>query len=125
VTKTSDTTRYRSVRLAIFSVGFLLSPLTPGNDALVNQLPSSLLAASLVGKGKGAAYSRLYLIFYILSNLLGIALMLVNTPELKRRFDVARKAFHHDRRRFALMVTLDLATLSAMWILGGLLLKRF
>ena len=110
-------------RLIVFYVGFALSPLTPGNDAVVNQLPSSLLAAALAGGSDGSSYTGFYVGFYILSNVLGVLLMLVNLPELRRRFRRLRHEFRHSRAKFFRTIALDIATLILMWVVGYAVLR--
>lgn len=59
---------------AVFSIGWLLSPLTLWNDAFIN-IPISYVCASLVTKFSDIDFLQSVLVFYWLSNLLGIGLM--------------------------------------------------
>jgi hypothetical protein len=107
------------LRWLVFYVGFALSPLTPGNDAIVNQIPASVLAAALSRYGP-LDYDVLYPGFYIGSNILGILMMLANLDELYRRWRRLRSAFREDRRRFACMLLLDALSFISVYIAGRL-----
>ncbi|HEY7222560.1 MAG TPA: hypothetical protein VH561_02940 [Micromonosporaceae bacterium] len=114
---------WRYARRAAFYVGFLLSPLTPGNDALVNQLPSALLAGLVAHGRTGATFSEWYITFYIASNVLGILLMLTSLPELRRRWSDLRRLFLTDRKRFGRIVLVDVLTFAA-FLVAGLVVSR-
>ena len=58
----------------VFFVGWLLSPLTFWNDAIVN-IPISYLCASLTSRFIPGHFVVLTLIYYWLSNILGLLMM--------------------------------------------------
>ena len=62
------------IKNTIFFIGWILSPLTFWNDAFVN-IPVSYLCASLTVKFIKADFLFLVLLFYWISNLFGILLM--------------------------------------------------
>lgn len=76
-------------RIGMFclTVGFLLSPLTPGNDLLVNILPSYVLAVGLlrVWPSAGWEVADVALGFYFASNVLGVLMLLVGGWLLGKR----------------------------------------
>lgn len=59
---------------SLFFIGWLLSPLTFWNDAFVN-IPIAYILASLAYRVGRFDFVRSVLIFYWLSNILGIAIM--------------------------------------------------
>jgi hypothetical protein len=97
-----------------------LSPLTPGNDAIVNQLPSSLLAASLAHGRSGSTYQVLYVSIYIASNVIGILMMLVNLPEFRRKWQQLRRLRREQPARLLLLIAIDVLTFVAYFVLGRL-----
>jgi hypothetical protein len=111
---------WAAVRWFLFYVGLFLSPLTPGNDAIVNQLPSSLLAAAIAHKSSGPSYHSLYVLFYVASNILGLLLMLVNYPELKLRWARLVRAWREKRSRFVWLVIADIAAFAFFFFVGRL-----
>jgi hypothetical protein len=70
---------YRS----IFFLGWLLSPLTFWNDALIN-IPFAYLCANLVFSLAGFDFLPMVLVFYWLSNILGIVLMYLSGRAIAR-----------------------------------------
>lgn len=60
---------------AIFVIGWLLSPLTVWNDAVVN-LPISYVCAGLVRRLVPVSFLALTIVFYWLTNIIGILMML-------------------------------------------------
>lgn len=66
--------RRRGWRWALFTVGFLLSPLTPWNDAWVN-IPLSVLFAPAVQAVARVGLLPALLLSYLFTNVLGIVLM--------------------------------------------------
>lgn len=62
------------LKRAIFFAGWLLSPLTFWNDAIVN-IPIAYVLASLARRVFRADFLILVLVFYWISNLLGLVLM--------------------------------------------------
>lgn len=60
----------------VFFIGWLLSPLTLWNDAFVN-IPISYIAANLLFRFIPADFFLLVIIFYWLSNIFGLLLMLM------------------------------------------------
>ncbi|MFA6142381.1 MAG: hypothetical protein WC738_03700 [Candidatus Omnitrophota bacterium] len=68
----------------IFFLGWLLSPFTFWNDAFVN-IPISYIAANLVFRAVHIKFMTLVLIFYWLSNGLGILLMYLTGRKLMGR----------------------------------------
>lgn len=63
-----------ALKRGIFFVGWLLSPLTFWNDALVN-IPISYLCASITSRIIPGNFIVLTLIYYWLSNILGLWMM--------------------------------------------------
>jgi len=61
---------------AIFFLGWLLSPLTSWNDAFIN-IPFAYLCASLVFRLAHFDFLPMVLVFYWISNILGIVLMFI------------------------------------------------
>lgn len=59
---------------ALFFIGWLLSPFTFWNDAIVN-IPISYLCANLAARYTRLSFLSLVLVFYWLSNGLGIVIM--------------------------------------------------
>jgi hypothetical protein len=108
----------KSVRWTLFYLGLLLSPFTPGNDAVINQLPAAFLAALLAHGKAGGMYSTLYISFYLASNILGILLMLVNLPELQRRWNRLKQLRRNEPRKFWALIALDVATFVLFFLLG-------
>ena len=70
---------YRS----LFFLGWLLSPLTFWNDAFIN-IPLAYLCASLVFGLAHFPFLPMVLVFYWLSNILGLALMYVSGRAIAR-----------------------------------------
>ncbi len=68
---------------AVFFIGWLLSPLTFWNDMFVN-IPLSYICASLAVRVIPADFFLLVLIFYWLSNILGLYLMYASGRRLIR-----------------------------------------
>ena len=58
------------------TIGFILSPFSWWNDAVVN-IPLALALASIVGQLTGISVSKLFVAFYWLSNIAGVLLMLL------------------------------------------------
>lgn len=110
-------------RWLIFFVGFQLSPLTPGNDAIVNQLPSSLLAAALTHSRSGSAYQILYVSIYIVSNIIGILMMLVNLPELRRKWQQIARLRREQPAKLLLLIGIDILTFAGYFVLGRLVVS--
>lgn len=65
----------------IFFIGWLLSPLTFWNDTFVN-IPISYLCAVLTARVIRADFLLLVLVFYWLSNILGLVLMVASGSKL-------------------------------------------
>lgn len=61
----------------IFFIGWLLSPLTFWNDAFVN-IPIAYLLATLTIRFIKADFSALVLVFYWLTNIIGIVVMVIS-----------------------------------------------
>ena len=76
----------------VFFIGWLLSPLTLWNDALIN-IPLAYLCASLVFRLAHLDFAILMLVFYWLSNLLGLAMMYVSGREVGKEEGYTLKAF--------------------------------
>lgn len=70
---------YRS----LFFLGWLLSPLTFWNDAFIN-IPLAYLCASLFYRLAHFDFLFMTLVFYWLSNILGIALMYISGKAIAR-----------------------------------------
>ncbi|MCX5665486.1 MAG: hypothetical protein NT036_00320 [Candidatus Omnitrophica bacterium] len=79
------------IKNAVFFIGWLLSPLTFWNDAFVN-IPISYLCAWLTIKLIKADFLLLVLIFYWLSNGLGIILMYFSGKSIMRDKDTRSNA---------------------------------
>ena len=62
------------LKRGVFFVGWLLSPLTFWNDALIN-IPISYLCASLTSRVLPGNFIVLTLVYYWLSNVLGLCMM--------------------------------------------------
>lgn len=71
----------RWFRWLTFVFGWLLSPLTPWNDALLN-LPIAYVMASLVVRVVPNSFSLALLVFYWLTNLAGILMVLWSGHQL-------------------------------------------
>jgi hypothetical protein len=108
-------------RWLIFFIGFQLSPLTPGNDAVINQLPSSLLAATLTHDKSGSTYQYLYLSIYIISNIIGILMMLVNFPDFRRKWQRFSQLRREQPTKLLLLVGIDVLTFIGYFVLGRLI----
>lgn len=66
---------------AMFFLGWLLSPFTFWNDAFLN-IPLSYICANLAVKIFPANFLFLVLVFYWLSNIVGVALMLISGKKI-------------------------------------------
>jgi hypothetical protein len=106
----------------LFYLGFALSPLTPWNDALVNQLPSAVIA-SWIHHATGQNFQAWYVACYVATNILGFLLMLPNVGELVRRWRRVAALYREDRRRLCRMLAFDILTFAAFAIVGQLLLN--
>ncbi len=62
------------IRNTVFFIGWLLSPLTFWNDAFIN-IPLSYLAASMVVKLFGVDFLITVIVFYWISNFIGLSMM--------------------------------------------------
>jgi len=71
------------IKNGVFFIGWMLSPLTFWNDAFVN-IPISYLCASLAIRFIKADFLFLVLIFYWLSNGLGILMMYLSGKSIMR-----------------------------------------
>jgi hypothetical protein len=111
------------IRWIIFYIGLFLSPLTPGNDAIVNQLPSAFLAALLAHQATGTTYDALYVTFYVTSNILGVLLMLVNFPELQRRWRRILQLRREDQTKFWSVIAWDVFTFIIFFAAGKLVIS--
>jgi hypothetical protein len=107
----------------IFYIGFFLSPLTPWNDAIVNQVPSAFLAGLLVGPDNPASYKAWYVSCYVASNLLGLLLMLVNAGELRARWRRLVQLSRNHRWKFVGAATFDVFTFLLLYFMGSLVLS--
>jgi len=67
----------RFIKNAVFFMGWMLSPLTFWNDAFVN-IPISYISASIAKRFINADFLFLVLIFYWLSNIFGILMMILS-----------------------------------------------
>ncbi len=76
-------------KIAIFVLvlGYLLSPLSPGNDVLINILPSYALAL-LIEPLIPLSIVVITLIIYLLSNVLGIAMIAIAARFLTKHFEL-------------------------------------
>lgn len=106
-------------RWVIFYLGFFLSPLTPWNDAIVNQLPSAALAQAVSKAAGTGSYEVLYLSFYAASNVAGLLLMLVNYPELRRRWQLLVHMSRENLPKFVLAVVFDVVTFVVIYAFGS------
>jgi hypothetical protein len=68
---------------SVFFLGWLLSPLTPWNDAFIN-IPFAYLCASLVYRLAHFDFLPMVLVFYWISNILGIVLMVLGGSGIVR-----------------------------------------
>ena len=68
--------RHNSLAAVTGLVGYILSPFSPWNDAVVNVAPSVFLATWLFGTA-GRLHVIMSAVFYVLSNVLGIALLML------------------------------------------------
>jgi hypothetical protein len=107
---------------ALFYVGFVLSPLTPWNDALVNQLPSAVVAG-WIHHATGQNFQAWYIACYVATNILGLLLMLPNVGELVRRWRHVAALYREDRCRLYRMLAFDILTFAVFAIAGQLLLN--
>ena len=75
----------RFLNRAVFLIGWLLSPFTTWNDVLIN-IPLAYISASLFIKVFHGHFALLVIIFYWLSNALGLGLMyLAGRNEIKQK----------------------------------------
>ena len=83
----------RHIYRLIFLIGWLLSPFTLWNDVFVN-IPLSYILANIYIKFFPADFAALVVVFYWLSNLLGVALMAVSgKPLVQDKKDLPREVF--------------------------------
>ncbi|MFH1190054.1 MAG: hypothetical protein V1682_05120 [Candidatus Omnitrophota bacterium] len=73
----------RFLNRLLFFVGWILSPFTTWNDVFIN-IPLAYLSASLFFKVFPCNFALLVIIFYWLSNGLGLALMYVTSRSVLR-----------------------------------------
>lgn len=79
---------------SLFFIGWLLSPATFWNDAFVN-IPISYICAGLFVKSYHTDFLFTVLVFYWLSNILGICIMYISGARIftSGRSNVLREAF--------------------------------
>ncbi|MFA5145967.1 MAG: hypothetical protein WC515_01095 [Candidatus Omnitrophota bacterium] len=68
---------------AVFFIGWILSPFTVWNDPLIN-IPISYISANIAARFMRADFTLVVVVFYWLSNVLGILLMYISGRALIR-----------------------------------------
>jgi hypothetical protein len=101
----------RWLRWLTFFIGWLLSPLTPWNDAFLN-LPLAYVAASLVNRVLPNSFPVVFLASYWLTNLAGILLVLWSGHRLLKERPLQ---VHATRRLWVWMVLFSLLILFLIW----------
>jgi hypothetical protein len=102
---------------AVAFAGFMLSPFSPYNDAIVN-IPPSLFLAWLTAKVVPVHPAILAGIYYVLSNLLGIGLMALAfarlSPRPSLRWSLSRRQLIISAIYVAVSVVLTLVSINAV-----------
>lgn len=83
----------RILNRVMFVLGWLLSPFTLWNDAIIN-IPLAYLSANIVVRFFPTDFAFTVVVFYWLSNILGIAIMYAaGRPIMRNREDLPREIF--------------------------------
>jgi len=75
------------IRIIVATVGYILSPLSPWNDAFVN-VPLSILIAYILSSlmNNLISFEEAYWVSYILTNLIGILMIYLASREYLKKF---------------------------------------
>ena len=101
----------RFFRWITFIIGWLLSPLTPWNDALLN-LPIAYAMASLVMRIFPTSFSLVFLVCYWLTNLAGILMVFWSGHRLIKNRPLQ---VHSIRRLWIWMVVYSVLVTLLIW----------